>query len=87
MSHVMHCPHVLSPLRQQLYNLSFFFPWCVCVCVSIVIVCNCVLLKGMLECASVFVLYCLMVLFYYIIVLHYVRRLECIWRCAIQIPF
>ena len=52
-SNLKHCLHVLSPLRQQLYNLSVFFPRCVralvrvcvCVCVCVracVFMCVCV---------------------------------------------
>ena len=55
---------------------------CGCVCVYVGLVLLCIIryyLKGMYECVYAFVLYCLIVLYcYHVIVLHYVRRLECI---------
>ena len=76
---------------------------CVCVCVScccccclqcvcaVLVLLLCIIVyyfKGMYEYLYVFVLYCIIVLYYYnITVLHNVRLLEQIWICAIQIPF
>ena len=56
-----------------------------CVCCTSIVVIQCILVyyfMRMYGCVSVLVLYCV-----FVIVLHYVRCLERIWICAIQILF